>query len=287
VTSPAFPALGELQRLVWRLIAAPEGVARGASDLAREGVLGSEDLEFLVPSDARMSAVERLDVYADMYFYRLRDALAEDFPKLAAWIGPARWNDLVTDYLLAHPPSHFSLRELGRALPAFAADHALARAWPGLADLARLEWARVDVFDETDAAPLTREALIASGSGTPDTPGLALVPAARVLRLDRAVLPLWKRIDEAQALGEDPETVLAGEVGDVLVWRRGFTVWHRSTTPDEARCLAALAAGASNLARLGEILLASQPAGAEPERASERLASLLGCWLRDEVVRPA
>jgi hypothetical protein len=37
-------------------------------------------LEALVDGDERLSAVERVDIYADAYFYRLLDCLAEDFP---------------------------------------------------------------------------------------------------------------------------------------------------------------------------------------------------------------
>ena len=143
-----FPELRALQSVFWRLMVAPEGVAAGARALRAEGAIGSEDLGFLVRADDRMNPRERLDVYADMYFYRLRDCLAEDFPKLSAWIGPARLHNVVTYYLLAHPPAHFSLRELGRRLPGFVAGHALASEFPGLADLAALEWARGDVVAE-------------------------------------------------------------------------------------------------------------------------------------------
>jgi len=291
VSAGALPPLRELQDLVWRLIAAPEGVARGAAALVREGRLASEDLGALVPDDARMSAVEHLDVYADMYFYRLRDCLAEDFPKLSRRIGPARWNDLVTDYLLAHPPSHFSLRELGRALPGFVARHPLGAEVPLLADLARLEWARVDVFDEADAAPLTREDLLAAASRDPEERVLGLVPASRLLGLDRSVLPLWRHLEEVQAseaVDEAPPGLEArGEVGVVLVWRRGFAVWHRSAEPDEGHCLEALADGTATLSGLGELLLESQGegAGGDPDRAAERLATLLQGWLADASIR--
>ena len=162
--------LRSLQSLLWRLIAAPEGVRAEAEALARAGAIASSDLAFLV-NPAAMGSIERLDVYADMYFYRLRDSLSEDFSKVAAWIGPSRFHNLVTDYLLAHPPTSFTLRDLGRALSDFLASHALTREFSGVADLARLEWARLDVFDDADAEPLARADLLADA----ETP-VALVP---------------------------------------------------------------------------------------------------------------
>ena len=116
------------------------------------GSVADRVLDFEPEDGMQVLAYGRLDVYADMYFYRLRDCLAEDFPKLAELVGEARFHNLVTDYLLRHPSSHPSLRELGRRLPAFLADHAIAAEFPVAADLARLEWARVDVFDERDVA---------------------------------------------------------------------------------------------------------------------------------------
>ena len=275
--------LREMQNLFWRLIAAPEGVAQGAVDLVRDGELASEDLRPYVSDDERLSAVEHLNIYADMYFYRLRDCLSEDFPNLARRLGAARWNNLVTDYLLIHPPSHFSLRELGRALPDFVSGHALGSELSCLGDLARLEWARVDVFDESDVAPLTRENLLAAEFGDPEARSLGLVPASRLLGLDRSVLPCWKQLDELEEVPSEMDA--AGDVGVVLVWRKGFAIWHRSVEPDEARCLDALADGTATLPRLGELLLDARPEGSDPERCAERLAMLLQGWLAEELIR--
>ena len=274
--SAPFPPLRELQELVWKLITAPEGVASGIDDLCRRGVLASRSLDFLVRRDARLDAAGRLDVYADMYFYRLRDCLAEDYPKALARTGAERFHNLVTDYLLAHPSSHFSLRELGRALPDFLQDHALGRALPELADLARLEWARVDVFDELDTETLDRATLLARAGAEPDF-RLALAPAARRLRLRADALRRWR---EPEA---DAHENVAGPV-PVLVWRRAFGVYHRALDPDEARCLDALAEAPRRLAELGEELVAAAGAAGEPDAMGARLATLLETWSREALL---
>lgn len=279
-----FPPLRELQLLLWKLITAPEGVAAGIDALRRRGELASPELDFLVRGDARLDARSRLDVYADMYFYRLRDCLAEDYPKLLERIGPERFHNLVTDYLLAHPSKHPSLRELGRALPAFVAQQALASDFAEVADLARLEWARVDVFDESDAETLSRDSLLERAGADPGF-RLALGPATRRLRLRGAALARWREPDVTVANAATDDD---GEV-EALVWRRDFGVYHRSLPDDEAACLDALAETPLGLPELGERLVAALPedAGSEaasPEVAGVRLAALLETWTRDALL---
>jgi hypothetical protein len=277
-----FPDLRGVEELFWKLITAPEGVARGAAELQREGALESEDLSFLVPPNDRLGSAEQLDIYANMYFHRLHDCLAEDFPVLMARLEGARFHNLVTDYLLAHPSTDFSLRELGRALPDFLASHALEREFPALADLARLEWARVDVFDEADATPLSREEVLERGASEPERLGLALIPAARLLCLDASVLPLWKRLDAGERVAEDAAP--RGERCAVRVWRKGFAVFHRSMPSDEERCIEALASRGVSLAEIGELLAGAQPSDAAETQLAERFAALLDLWTQDEIL---
>jgi hypothetical protein len=280
-----FPDLRGMQELFWRLITAPEGVARGAAELHRRGALESEDLSFLVPPNDRLDATEQLDVYANMYFHRLHDCLAEDFPVLRTRLGGARFHNLVTDYLLAHPPSHFSLRELGRALPEFLASHPLEGEFPAAADLARLEWARVDVFDEVDAVPVSREEVLERAASEPEGFALALIPAARLLHLDGRVLPLWKRVDAGEGPGEELTPGGGPDEGcAVRVWRKGFAIFHRSMQADEERCVAALASGGATLAELAELLAEAQPPDATETELARRFASLLGLWAQDEIL---
>jgi hypothetical protein len=279
-----FPNLRGAEELFWRLITAPEGVVRGAAALHREGALESEDLSFLVPPNDRLGSAEQLDIYADMYFHRLHDCLAEDFPVLVARLGGARFHNLVTDYLLAHPPAHFSLRELGRALPGFLDSHALERELPALADLARLEWARADVFDDADAVPLSREQVLELGASDPEKSALALIPAARLLRLDASVLPLWKRVDAGE--GEEATSAAGprGETSAARVWRKDFAIFHRSMQPDEERCLEALASGGASLAELGEFLASADPADVAESQLAQRFAALLDLWAQDQIL---
>ncbi len=178
------------------------------------------------------------------------------------------------------------MRELGSALPGFLRTHPLEREFPVLADLARLEWARVEVFDDADAAPLSREELLEAGGSAPDSFAVALVSSVRLLRVDASVLPLWKQLDGRGGAEEDGKRNRRARRGTrgVRVWRKGSSVFHRSLPDDEERCLRALAAGGTTLAQLGELLLELQPPDALPGRAAQRLAALLGLWAGDELL---
>ena len=105
----------------------------------------------VIRDDAPLSAVDRLEVYANAYFFRILEVLRKDYPALAASLGEARFNNLITDYLAANPPTRFSLRYAGEELGSFLGGHPAARPpreeFPWAADLARLEWAIVDAFD--------------------------------------------------------------------------------------------------------------------------------------------
>ena len=126
------PSLRELQLVVWQLLVAPEGPAAGLLELSKAGTLSPGQLEDWIAGDEGASALSRVNIYANAYFFRIRDALREDFPKTLGIIGEDRFHNLVTDYLLVRPSSHWSLRYAGRHLPAFLGTHDLAGSYPFL-----------------------------------------------------------------------------------------------------------------------------------------------------------
>jgi hypothetical protein len=265
-------ALARLQARLFQLITAPEGVEK---TLAAEG-LGPRALDAIIVGDDRASAVERLDVYANMYFFRIRDVLADYFPKLRGVLGEAAFHDLVTGYLVAHPSRHPSLRNVGRALPAFLAAPAPAAREPWLAELAALEWARLDVFDRADAAPLSREALAALEPAAFATLPLALVPAHEVVPTRHAVEETWRAL-EAGGPAVVPPAAAADHA--LLVWRRGVVVHHRPTAGPEAAALAVARDGCTFGALCAE-LGRDRP----DDEAAGLAAGLLGRWIADELL---
>ncbi len=303
---PSPPDLRAAQRLFHDLIRAPEGVVPGARDLVAEGRLESEDLAFLIRGDDRLGASQRLDIYASMYFYRLRDALAEDFPKVVAALGGARFHNLITDYLIEHPSRTWSLRFAGEALPGFLARHAVAGEFPWLADLARLEWARIEVFDETDIEPIGRKRIASLDEAGIATLRLGLVPACRLLALDHTVAPVWLAIEQGgstPAGGRNTEAAVAGEEFETIAparvtlpsaqpcflraWRHGFTVYHRTMRADEHTCLVRLRDRGATLPEIGDQILEHLKGEVDAQtkdlqdHATQRMAGLFEIWLSE------
>src|SRR3984893_12694581 len=142
------PELKNLQALLFRLITAPEGVAEA---LAAERALGSDALYNLIESDDRLSAAERLEIYANAYFYRILDCLKEDFPATLAVLGADNFHNLVTGYLIEYPPTEPSISNAGRHLHEFLRHHPMRDRWPFIADLAQLERTLIEVFHASEA----------------------------------------------------------------------------------------------------------------------------------------
>jgi hypothetical protein len=216
------PSLAELQRLFWHALARAPGAGLGASPLGA-----------VLEPGPRLGVAERFQVYADAYLWRLRDCLREDFPRVAARLGAEAFEGLVRDYLRAHPSEHPSVRHVGRHFVGFVEGRADVPPW--LADLARLEWARVEAFDAPDATPIGVEDL---RRVAPEAfPGLRFVP---VPSLD-VVACAWP----AHEPWREDAAVPAAPAATVLrVWRGAeWRVFHAPMETREASALARLRRG--------------------------------------------
>jgi hypothetical protein len=260
--------LRELQSLLYRLITAPSGVAEG---LAAERDLGAGGLDAVVLGDDRLSAEARVDIYANMYFYRVFDALKEDFPATLAVLGDDNFHNLVTGYLLEYPPTEPSLFYCGRHLAGYLRNHPIRDGAPFIADLAALERATVEVFHGPDAPALEPDGLRTIAPA--DWPGMKLRihPSAQRLALDWLVSELLRAVEEQRPW----KPAQRGAV-NVLVWRRSARVFHRDLEHTEANALEAASRGAT-FAEICDIVAANS-ANHDPVAEMNRL---LARWLSD------
>src|ERR1700690_706201 len=143
-----------------------------------------------VVGDARASAEARVDVYRYMYGARLVEALQSQYPCVAAALGAGRFAAVVHGYAARHPSRHPSIRELGRQLADdLEAGPSIDPELPAaaLADLARLEWARADVFDAVDEDPLPGGHLRGVSPDAFATLGLERIEASRLVTVQHPV----------------------------------------------------------------------------------------------------
>jgi hypothetical protein len=266
-----------VESLLYRLITAPSGVAEG---LAQEKSLARGGLAQVIAGDDRLSAEARVDIYANMYFYRILDVLKEDFPATLAVLGAARFHNLVTGYLIEYPPAHFSISHAGNHLADFLRDHPLRDEFPFLADLARLERALIDVFHAADAAPLDAEQMRAIAPEDWPSLKLALHPANQILELEWNGAAILKAVEQ----GEEPSPPVRNATS-LLVWRNRHRVYYRAIDSVERDALDAIAKG-TTFAEICEMIASGLAKGDEGDPASA-INQRLETWLRDGLLAPA
>jgi uncharacterized protein (UPF0276 family) len=279
------PALEETQQLFMRVLTWPRGArdfVETASDDVRRDLeqtfAGSSETGRRASDSRGLDAIERLDIYANAYFYRLLDALREVFPRLAYLLGDIPFHNLVTDYLLECPSTAPDLRRLGDRLPRFLRQHALSQGEALLPEVAELEVALAWALDAPDAPKgqsLARAELAQRSPDTWPSLSLALAPSARCLSASHDLERLARLCDTGHrdlALDITPRP----EPLTLLVGRRGHATYFRTLEPNEALALQSMGS-TIRFETLCEVLAQR---GAPPTRLVEYLMR----WVDDGVI---
>jgi hypothetical protein len=139
---------------------------------------------FIAPN-SKLSSFERLEIYNRQYWFRILNALTEDFPALRSVIGSRAFDAMSVAYLDANPSRSFTLRNLGSNLPEWLIEnpHFAGRRASLAVDVARMEWAFVEAFDSGEREPLTLEQI----STLDGDSRLALQPHLQLIELEYPV----------------------------------------------------------------------------------------------------
>ena len=266
--------LNELQNFLYRRITNPDTTNESLGD---ERGPAPRVLEALVHGDQRLSAAERIEIYANAYFYRLLECLGEDFPATLAVLGEDNFAALVKEYLLEHPPTEPSIFYAGLYLADFLNDHPFAERWPFIADLARLESAVLDVFHAADARALALETLHAVPSEEWPALKLRTHPAVEIVHSEWRIADVLHTVEQGREW-TDPEH----EEDSVLVWRQNALVNYRNLEPVERDALVIVSKGASFAAVCEAIAARSE----EPNRVT-LIGQLMARWLADGIIMAA
>jgi hypothetical protein len=201
--------------------------------------------------------------------------LEEDYPGLAAMLGPGPFSDLAVAFLDAHPPRDPNLRDLGAGVPAFVATHdGIPEAMrPAALDMARYELAFVDVFDALDPPPLDANKLLALAPEAWERSRLVLSPWVRRLRFDFPVHRMRLAAKEAKEKGEllaipEPRPV------HLALFRKQLVVHFEELEADAFVLLDALGEGETLLAACERI------ASGKNESEAQALVGKIGNWFR-------
>jgi hypothetical protein len=128
------------------------------------------------------------------------------FPGLGGILGQTNWERLLEEYLERHPPTSFLLRDLGDRLAGFVEQSDWLPERELCADMARLEWSYVEVFDAADTPPLDPAELAKIPEHAWEHAQVELAPAIQLLAVGHPVADLRRQI----RAGHEPRSPLPG-----------------------------------------------------------------------------
>jgi Putative DNA-binding domain len=226
-------------------LAAPQGIARNdENDVTR-----------------------RFAVHRNNMVVGLVNAISARFPAVEKLVGQDFFATMARAFVQAQPPRTPLLTTYGDEFPDFIRAFVSARELPYLADVARIEAARMRAYHAADAAPLGADALTGKGADVLIALRVKLHPSLEIVRSEHPIVTIWAMNSGEQKLA--PIGSWNGE--DALVIRPHLDVEVRRQPPGGAAFLLALADGAT----LGA---AADAAFAESEQfdLTVNLAQLLG-----------
>jgi hypothetical protein len=261
VSRPSPRSLRQLQRWFVSVTTNPEGPL---TDSPRR-----QHLERLVTPGPRLSAAERLAIYHEGYYARLHECLLDDYPAVAYALGDDSFSGLAQAYVDQQPSRSPSLNRFGQGFAQFC--RAREEPWAAFAsDLARLEWALVEVVHDEAAPPITEATLATLPAERLGHARLVPSDALRLVACDYPVNAFYQQFKDGQRPTR-PERARSV----VAVYRQGVSLWRHELEPHAALLLQDLAQSMPlDQAISGlELRLAGDPALAE-------LPGRVALWLR-------
>jgi hypothetical protein len=166
----------------------------------------------------------RFAIYRNNVVSGLVGALAETFPVTRALVGAEFFGAMAAVFVRRSPPTSCVLAYYGKPFVDFIASFGPARSVPYLADVARLEMARVEAYHECDAEPVNPARVGAAMVADIEQLRLEIHPSVRVVASAYAVASIWAshQVDGDVDLGrfeiEFPEIALVCRASlDVVV----------------------------------------------------------------------
>ena len=279
--------LDVVERWFQTVITHPEGVDEGVgSSQAQQLIrLGRDQLEQVILRSKKLTAAERVSIYANAYYARLVECLGECFPILKKVLGEEVFGGFALEYLQRYPSQSYTLDRLGENFSRFLeetrpdrsddGDRPAKTNWPDfLFDLATLEWTVAQVFDgpgiehERILAAADLQALPAERFGQ-----ARLIPVV-CLRLLTFRYPVNDYYTAARRAGENEQVALPDpSIEHVAITRRDYIVRRHTLTPPQRALLEALQTGVT-------VTEAISAAAEISQLEDDELAGELQSWFR-------
>ena len=134
---------------------------------------------------------ERFRVYQNNIIVSLVDNLVDSFPALVHILGENYFRALVREFVQANPPNSPVMSEYGKQLPSYLEGFLPLKKLPYLADVARLELARIACFHAADSTTLSAEDFTSLSIDALLSASFVLNPSLRLVVSEHPVFKLW------------------------------------------------------------------------------------------------
>lgn len=164
----------------------------------------------------------RFAVYRNNVMVSLIDALADTYPVVQTLVGEEFFRAIAREFAQNNPPRSAVMAYYGHNFADFIATFPPAASVPYLADVARLEMARVMAYHAADVVAIQPQVLQAALADPQQLLSLQLVlhPSVHIIQSGFAIFSVWAAHQGAQsALAFDPDVAQAA-----LVYRDGLDV---------------------------------------------------------------
>jgi len=264
------PKLDRLQRWMQEVVVHPGTVEEAIQSDGAEHEIPSERLSEVILPSRSMTSAERVGVYHGMYLMRMEEALETDYPVIRYHLGDHQFAHLVREYVERYPSTSYTLNRLGDHLPQFFLDEPDWHEAAFLHDLARLELAMTEVFDEEESPVLSAAELEAVPPEAWEEARLRPIPAFRLLAFKHAVIP------NLVAYHEDrPSPSPRRRATWVALYRRDYSVLRLELSRAEYDLLKEIVEGAP----LGEALATA--AASKSQRQQAKVFRWFRTWISE------
>jgi hypothetical protein len=262
--------LPRLQRWLQEVIVHPGTIDEAIESDRAVREIASDRLGAVVLPSHSMTPAERVGVYHGMYLMRMEEALETDYPVIRYHLGDHQFAHLVREYVQKYPSTSYTLNRLGDHLPRFFVDEPEWPQAPLFHDLARLELAMTEVFDEQESPVLGAEELEAVPPDAWESARLRPISAFRLLEFKHAVIP------HLVAYHEDrPSPSPRRRASWVALYRRDYSVLRLELSRAEHDLLREIVDGTP----LGEALTTA--AASKSQRQQAKIFRWFRTWVSE------
>ena len=270
--SRAPSTLERLERWMQIVVTHPGGADAGIRCAAAKTLLprATRNIESVVLPSRSQSSIDRLGIYAHMYYARLIEVMTAEYPTTRRILGDDAFERACRRYIERHPSTERTLQHLSAGFPVFLSRH-LSHGRRGVlaVDVARIERAMEDVFDAPQGVPLTHAQLAAIAPDEWARLHVRPSPALRLLRLRTPANDYMNAARDGRTVRSPPQ-----RPSYAVVYRHRYQVCRRTLDRAQFALLSALHDG-KPLALA--VRLALRHCRGEPAR----LAATLGGWFRE------